>query len=91
MQTNGALESLNVDKQLPTKAEAKDLPNSKISSVYVKANAENDRVFQNVIYLVQNKNFRRHCSLTPSMEGKIQVFFRRFKRFVKYGPQARYP
>ena len=43
MQTNSALESLKNDKQLPTMAEAKDLPKSKFSSVYVKANAENDR------------------------------------------------
>ena len=56
MQTNSALEYLTSVKKLPTIAEAKDLPNSKISSVYVKASAENDRVIQKVINLVQNKN-----------------------------------
>ena len=56
MQTNSALESLTSVKKLPTTAEAKDLPNSKINSVYVKANAENDRVIQKVIYLVKNKS-----------------------------------
>ena len=37
-------------------AEAKDLSNSKISNVYVKANAENDRLNQKVIHLVKNRN-----------------------------------
>ena len=90
MQTNSALESLKGDKQLPTMAEAKDLPNSKISSVYVKANAENDRVVQKVINLVQNRNSAVIARL-PSVEGKIQFIFRRFKRFVIYGPQTCYP
>ena len=46
-------------------AEAKDLPNSKISSVFVKANAENDRVIQKIIYLVQNKNSAVIARLPP--------------------------
>ena len=43
-QTNSGLESIKIDEQLPTMVEAKDLPISKISSVYVKANAENNLV-----------------------------------------------
>ena len=46
-------------------AEAKDLPNSKISFVYVKANAENDGVIQKVINLVYNKNSAVVARLTP--------------------------
>ena len=69
-QTNIALESLTSVKKLPTMAEAKDLPNSKISSVYVEANAENDRDIQKVIHSVQKK-FRRDCPPAPSVEGKI--------------------
>ena len=72
MQTNSALESLTSVKKLPTTAEAKDLPNSKINSVYVKANAENDRVIQKVIYLVQNKSSAVIARLPhPPVEGKI--------------------
>ena len=35
-------------------AEAKDLSNSKNSNVYVKANAENDRLIQNFFHLLKN-------------------------------------
>ena len=65
MQTNSALESLKVDNQLLTMAAAKYLPNSKISSVYAKANAENDRVIQNVISLVHNKSSAVIARLNP--------------------------
>ena len=57
MQTNSELEKAKiVDKQLIEMAEAKDLTKSKISSLYVKANAENDRTIQKVTNLVLNKN-----------------------------------
>ena len=59
-----------VDKQLIEMAEAKDLTKSKISSVYVKAIAENYRTIQKVINLVSNKN-SCNCSITPTVEGKI--------------------
>ena len=50
MQTNSELEKANlVDKQLIEMAEAKDLTKSKISSVYIKANAENDRTIKKLI------------------------------------------
>ena len=59
-----------VDKQLIEMAEAKDLTKSKISSVYVKAIAENDRTIQKgKKNLVQNKN-SCNCSITPTVEGK---------------------
>ena len=74
MQTNSALESLTSVKKLPTMAEAKDLPNSKIRSVYVKANAENDRVIQKEINLVQNKKSAVIASLPPPWRANFNSF-----------------
>ena len=75
MQTNNALESAHADKQLePKKAESANSPNSKISSVYIKANAENDRVIQKVIRLVQNKNAAVIARLTPPWREKFNSF-----------------
>ena len=60
-----------VDKQLIEMAEAKDLTKSKISSVYVKAIAENDRTIQKVINLVLNKNTAVIARLPPPWRKKI--------------------
>ena len=63
-----------VDKQLIEMAEAKDLTNSKISSVYVKAIAENDRIFQKIINLVLNKNTAVIARLPPPWREKFISF-----------------
>ena len=63
-----------VDKQLIEMAEAKDLTKSKISSVYVKAIAENDRTIQKVINLVLNKNTAVIARLPPPWREKFNSF-----------------
>ena len=63
-----------VDKQLIQMAEAKDLTKSKISSVYVKAIAENDRTIQKVINLVLNKNTAVIARLPPPWREKFNSF-----------------
>ena len=66
MQTNNALESIHAAKRVkPKMAESTNSPNSKISSVYIKANAENDRLIQKVIRLIQNKNAAVIARLPP--------------------------
>ena len=55
-------------------AEAKDLSNSKISNVYVKANAENDRSIQKVIHLVRNRNNAIIARLPPPWRERFNSF-----------------
>ena len=55
-------------------AEAKDLSNSKISNVYVKANAENDRLIQKVIHLVKNSNNAIIARLPPPWRERLNYF-----------------
>ena len=75
MQTNSELEKVKiVDKQLLEMAEAKDVTKSKISSVYVNANAENDRTTWKVINLVLNKNTAVIARLPPPWREKFNSF-----------------
>ena len=80
-----------VDKQLIEMAEAKDLTKSKISSVYVKAIAENDGTIQKVINLVLNKNTAVIARLPPPWREKFNFLFCGFERSLLYGPPPRYP
>ena len=75
MQTVSELEKTNlVDKQLTAMAEANDLTKSKISSVYIKADAEIDRTIQKVINLVLNKNTAVIARLPPPWREKFNSF-----------------
>ena len=75
MQIDSKVERENaVDKQLIEMAETKDFTKSKISSVYVKAIAENDRTIQKVINLVLNKNTAVIARLPPPWREKFNSF-----------------
>ena len=75
LQTNSDLEKAKIsDKQPIEMAEAKDLSKSKISSIYVKANAKNDRTIQKVINLVLNKNTAVIARLPPPWREKFNSF-----------------
>ena len=72
-----------------TMAEFKDLSNSKISNVYVKANAENDRTIQKVIQLVRRRNNAVIARLLSPWK-KIQFLCGRFKRPPLHGQPSRH-
>ena len=55
-------------------AENKDLSKSRITSCYVKANAKNDPVIQNIIILVQNKYTAIIARLLPPWREKLDSF-----------------
>ena len=55
-------------------AEQKNLAISKISQVYVRANVENDRLIQNLISPVQNRNAAVIARLPPPWREKFNSF-----------------
>ena len=74
VQTINASEEVAKTPITTTIADFKDLSNSQISNVYVKANAGSDRTIQKVLHFIQNWNNAVIARLPPPWREKFNSF-----------------
>ena len=72
-----------------TRASNIALSTSKISNVYIQANAENDRTIHKDINFVRNSN--NAITASPPLEGKVQLLFNWRKQITLHGQSFSYP